>query len=148
MDSRRKMKKAAFITLIFIAVFSNTCFSETPSMGQIQKSQQDLELDKSLRLEAEKGQKVLIKKIIVKGATLITEDQIKQVILPFKNHWLTQSDIELILSSVANIYKQNGCQGEPARISYEVKEGNLEVNIEEKPVDKPSLSPIMKIKNE
>jgi len=125
------MKKTLLIAIVFILCLLNACFCETPSMGQIEKSQQDLEVDKALRAEAEKGQKVLIKTITVKGTSLITLDQIKQVILPFKNHWLTQSDIDLILNSITNIYKQNGYQAEPAKISYEVKEGNLQIDIEE-----------------
>ncbi len=64
------MKKTAFTTAILILLLFNTSYSQTPSMGQIQKSQQDLEADKALREQAEKGQKVLIKKIVVKGIIL------------------------------------------------------------------------------
>lgn len=100
-------------------------------MGEIQKTQQDLEMEKALRTEVEKGKKVLIKKITVKGATLITEDQIKEITLPFKNHWLTEADINLILDSITSAYKQKGYQNQPAKISFQIKKGYLEINVEE-----------------
>ncbi len=125
------MKKIAFLILIPVLCSFNFCFSQPPSMGEIQKTQQDLEMEKALRTEVEKGKKVLIKKITVKGATLITEDQIKEITLPFKNHWLTEADINLILDSITSAYKQKGYQNQPAKISFQIKKGYLEINVEE-----------------
>lgn len=125
------MRKTAFVVLISILWFFNLCFSQGPSMGQIQKTQQDLEMDKTLRIETEKREKVLIKKITVKGAALITKDKIKEIILPFENHWLTQTDINLILDSITSAYKQKGYQNQPAKISFQIRKGCLEINLEE-----------------
>ncbi len=123
------MKKTLFAILISIFGFYNLCFSQVPSMGQIQKTQQDLEMEKALRTEAEKGKKVLIKKITVKGARLITKDKIKEIILPFQKHWLTQSDIDLIINSITYAYRQKGYQEQPSKISYQIKKANLEIDI-------------------
>lgn len=125
------MKKSAFTILFFIFGSFNLCFSQTPSTGQIEKTQQDLEKERVLRTQVEKGKKAFIKKIIVKGVALITEDRIKEIILPFKNHWLTESDINLILNSITSAYKENGYQNQPAKISFQIKKGCLEINIEE-----------------
>jgi len=88
-------------------------------------------MEKALRTEVEKGKKVYIKKVTVKGATLITEDQIKEIILPFKDRWLTGSDINIILDSITSAYKQKGYEGQPSKISFQVKKSNLEINVEE-----------------
>jgi len=100
-------------------------------MGQVQKTQQDIEMEKALRTEAERGKRVLIKKIIVKGARLITKDRIKEIILPFQKHWLTQSDIDLILNSITFAYREKGYQNQPEKILYQVKRANLEIDIVE-----------------
>jgi len=100
-------------------------------MGQIEKSQQDLEMEKALRTEVEKGKKVLIKKITVRGSTLITKDQIKEITLSFKNHWLTQSDINLIIDSITSAYKQKGYENKLANVSFEIKKVTLEIKVQE-----------------
>lgn len=127
----RKIYKKSLFVFAFILILFNLCFAQDHTASQIEKAQQDLEMEKALRTEVEKGKKVLIKKIIVKGVTLLTEDQIKEIILSFKNHWLTGSDINLILDSITSAYKQKGYQGQPAKISYQVKKGCLEINVEE-----------------
>ena len=125
------MKKAAFLILISLLCSFNLSFSQAPSIGQIEKTQQDIEMEKTLRTEAEKGKKSFIKNIEVKGASLITADQIKEIILPFKNHWLTGNDINLILNSIASAYKQKGYEGQPEKISFQIKKGLLEITVEE-----------------
>lgn len=125
------MNKAAFVFLFLFLAPLNPGFSQIPSAGQIEKTQQDLEMEKSLREEVEKGKKVLIRKIIIKGATLLTADQLKNIALSFNGHWLTESDINLVLDTVTSAYKENGYQDQPAKISYQLKKGYLEVSIEE-----------------
>ena len=127
------MKKCAFTLLFFIFGSINLCFSQTPSMSQIEKTQLDLEKERVLRTQVEKGKKVFIKKIIVKGVTLITEDRINETILPFKNHWFTEADINLILGFITFAYKQKGYQNQPAKISYQIKKMSLIIKVEELP---------------
>jgi len=125
------MKKSAFTILFFMLASFSPCFPQPPSAGEIEKSQQDIEMEKSLRTEAEKGKKSYIKKIDVKGVTFISEDRIKEIILPFKNHWLTESDISLILNSIASAYKEKGYDTQPEGISFQIKKGLLEIKVEE-----------------
>jgi len=125
------MKKSAFTILFFMLVSFSPCFPQSPSAGKIEKMQQDLEMEKALRTELEKGKKVFIKKVILKGATLITEEQLKEIILPFKDRWLSGSGINLILDSITSAYKQKGYEGQPEKITFQVKDGNLEISIEE-----------------
>ena len=122
--------KSIVFVLLLIFTSCNAGWSQ-PTMGEINKTQQDIEMEKALRTEVEKGKKVYIKKIVVKGATLITEDQLKEIVLPFKNHWLGESDINLILESIINAYKQKGYEGQPSKISFRIKKSLLEINVEE-----------------
>lgn len=80
-----KIYKKSLFVLSYLLISYNLCFAQT-SASQIEKTHQDLEMEKTLRTEVEKGEKVYIKKVTVKGATLITEEQIKEIILPFKDH--------------------------------------------------------------
>ncbi len=104
-------------------------FAQT-SASQIEKAQQDLEMEKALRTEVEKGQKVLINKIIVKGVTQLTEERIKEIILPFQKHWLTKDDIQRIIDSLQQSYQQKS-QTIPT-ISYQVKGRKLIIDVQEK----------------
>lgn len=122
--------KSIVFALFFIFTSCNAGLSQ-PTIGQIEKTQQDLEMEKALRTEVEEGKKTHIKKIIVKGITLLTEDQIKEITLPFKNHWLTQTDINLILDSIVNAYKKKGYESQPSKISFQIKKGLLEIKVEE-----------------
>ncbi len=124
----RVCKLMAFALVLFCSALLQ---AEPPSMGQIDKMQQDIQMEQTLRTEVEKGKKVYIKKVVVKGVSLINEDKMKEIILPFHNHWLTQSDINLILDSIANAYKQNGYEGQPEKITFQVKDGYLEINAKE-----------------
>lgn len=124
------MKKTAFVVLFFIFGSFSFSFSQ-PSMGEIDKMQQDIEKDKLLRVEVEKAKKVFIKEIVVKGATLITEDQIKEIILPFKNHLLSGADIDLMLNSISSAYAQKGYQNQPVKITFKINKSKLEISVEE-----------------
>lgn len=131
----RKSKMQIFRKLIFLLFFIFANFNGAlaqPTIGQIEKTQQDLEKEQTLRREVEKGRKVYIKKIIVKGVTFLSEDEIKKIIQPFKNHWLTQSEINLILDSLVNAYQKKGYPGKLPRISFQEKERHrLEIKVEE-----------------
>jgi len=125
-----RVYKAIVFALFFIFINSNAGFSQ-PSLGGIDKMRQDMEMERALRTEVEKGKKVYIKNIVVKGVTLISKGRLSEIIPPFKDHWLGESDINLLLESITNAYKEKGYAGEPAKISFRVKKGVLQINIEE-----------------
>ena len=106
------------------------CFAQT-SASQMERALELLEKEKALRETIEKGQKVFIKKIIVKGATLLSEERIKEIILPFKNHWLTEADINSILDSITAAYKQKGYNNQPVKALYQVKKNLLKIQVVE-----------------
>jgi outer membrane protein assembly factor BamA len=122
-----------FLSFLFFSFLCpyNTCFAETPTASQIERSQELLEKEQILKNKLEKKDKVFIKKITVKGVTILTEDKIKEIILPFQKHWLTKKDIQQILDLLAQAYKQEGYAGKPPNTSFQIKKSNLEIQIGE-----------------
>ena len=130
----RITKRVLIITVLpfFLGVSSEiTCFAQTSATGQIQRSQEVLQNDKTLRNRIEEEEKVFIKNILVEGANSISEDRIKEITRPFQKRWLTKKDILQVLDSIKQAYLQEGYAGQPADISYAVKGKVLKIRVEE-----------------
>jgi len=108
------------------------CFAQETSASQIERAQETLEKEKVLRERIEKGEKIFVRKIVITGVTLINEDQIKEITLPFKNHWIFKDEIRLILDSIVAVYQRNGYNGKIADISYQIRKNRIiEIEVEE-----------------
>lgn len=106
------------------------CFSQvTP--GQIERSQEIIQNEEALRSRVGQESKVLIKKIIVQGANLLTTDEIKKLTLAYENHWLSKSDINEIIDLLKAAYKQKGYDNQPVETSFRIKKGYLKIRIKE-----------------
>lgn len=117
--------------LFFRKIFKpDYVFAQTAPTAAIERSQEILEQDKALREQIEKGQKTFITKIIVQGVTLLAEDQIREIITPLQDHWLTRGEIQAALDSLKDTYARNGYPG-PAEVSYQVKGGSLTIKVQE-----------------
>lgn len=127
----------AIICSLFSGVSLETiCFAQGTTASQIERTQEILEKEKALRERIEKGEKIFVRKIIVTGFTLISEDQIKEITLPFKNHWIFKDDIQLILDSIVAAYQRNGYNGRIANISYQIRKNRIiEIEVVENMVD-------------
>lgn len=112
--------------LVFL--LSTNLLAQVPSASMIEREQEILEKEEKLRDNIVQEKKVFIKRIAVEGATLLKGEEIKQVILPFQKHWLSQYDIQQILDLFNALYKQKGYQ---ADIAYEIKKGCLMIKITE-----------------
>ncbi len=119
-----------FFIFLGVATGSN-CFAEPASASQIQRSQELLEMEKALREQIEKGEKILIKKIVVQGVTLLTKDRVREIISPLENHWLTRDEIQTVLDLLKEAYKQKGYPNQPAKISYQIKKRSLIIEVKE-----------------
>ena len=75
--------------------------------------------------------KKYIKSIKVEGATLLSQDTIRELTAPFLKHWLAQEDINIILNSIKQAYKQEGYPNQPIEIRYELKGKVLWIKIKE-----------------
>ncbi|MGE5197115.1 MAG: hypothetical protein ACM3IL_01250, partial [Deltaproteobacteria bacterium] len=94
------MRKNKIILPLFIILCLCSSSFAQPSASQIERSQELLDREQALRQELEKGEKTLIKKIIVKGVRKLTKKQIRQIVAPFQKHWLTKKDFEEIIDLI------------------------------------------------
>lgn len=117
------------LTLFFSLSFNNLCFAQ--SVSQIERTREITEKEAALRNKLEKENKWFIKKIIVKGATLLSKDEIREIVLPFENHWLSNDDIKEIINLIKVAYRQKGYNNQPARIIHQVMRNFLKIKIEE-----------------
>ncbi len=99
--------------------------------GTIMKSQEIIEKEKTLREKLDKNEKMYLKKAIVTGATLIDKEKIKETLKPFKNHWISKNDIQLILDSISSIYKDKGYSDKIEEISYRINKSTLTIKVKE-----------------
>ncbi len=119
----KKVKQVAILSVLVIYqlmwLFNNSICVAEESTGQIQRTQEILEKEKALRARLE-DEKVFIKRIIVQGANLSTEEKIKQMILPFQKRWLTKKDILQIKDAISQIYQQEGYREQLVKITYKI----------------------------
>ena len=91
--------------LIFIFFFSSFCFAQ-PQTATIQRNQELLQQEKLLRERIQKPKKVYIKEIIIEGISSINLKEIEESVLPFKKRWLSEEEINQIITSIKEIYFQ------------------------------------------
>ena len=125
------MQKLAVILVLLLTLGSFSSAKAQTSASQLQRAQDLLEEEKAIRLKIEEPQKKYIKSIKVEGATLLNQDKIQELTAPFFRHWLTQEDINIILNSIKQAYKQEGYPNQPIEIRYELKGKVLWIKIKE-----------------
>jgi len=67
----------------------------------------------------------------VEGVSLLSKEQIEEIILPFQKHWLSKDEIQQIIDLIIHAYKQEGYEESPVKISYEIEEKRLKIQVEE-----------------
>jgi len=125
------MRLSLILFFLFLPL-ETICFAEQPSASQIERTQEIIQEEEILRDKLKTGEKVFIKKIIVKGVTLLDEDEIKKIILPFQKHWLNKEEIQQILDAIGQAYKQKGYTQALLKISFQIKKNCLKIDVEEK----------------
>ena len=126
------MKKILVIVLAILFLKTaarDFCLAQT-SASEMQRTQEILEKEKTLREQLAKPEKFYVKKIIVQGSKLLLEEEIEYLISPFQKHWLTKQNIQQLLNIIKEAYKQKGA-GQPADISYQIKNKCLKIIVEE-----------------
>jgi len=123
--------KTAVILVAFLTLGAFNSAKAQTSASQLQRAQDLLEEEKTIRLKIEQQQKKYIKSINVEGITLLNQDKIREVTAPFLKHWLTQEDINTVLDTIKQAYKQEGYPNQPAEIRYEIKGKVLWIKIKE-----------------
>jgi hemolysin activation/secretion protein len=107
------------------------CFAQNPSISQIQRAQEVLEKEQALRERLKQKEKIFIYKIIVKGTSLLSEEQVQEIILPFQKRWLTKKIIGEILELIKKAYEEKAYTREPVKIAYQIQKKKLIIEIDE-----------------
>lgn len=111
--------------------FQYACFAEIPPASQITRSQELIQQEENLT-SAFEDTKVFVKKIVISGADSLTQDKIKELTLPFENHWLGKEDIQQIINFIIQAYKdQKYLDLGLIKFSQQVKNGTLEIEVKE-----------------
>lgn len=116
------------ITIAGLFLF-RPCFAEAPTASQIERTQQLIEQEESLRSAIQKEKKVFIQEISVSGSSLLSAVQIKAIVEPFEKNWLTPLDIQQIIDALEEIYQEKGCL--LPEISYEIEGSKLLIKVAE-----------------
>ncbi|MCM8787845.1 MAG: hypothetical protein NC935_07355 [Candidatus Omnitrophica bacterium] len=118
--------------ILFSLFFKFYSFAQHPSASQIERTHQILKEEQTLQEKLQKEDKVFIKKIIIKGISLLTEDEIKKMILSFQKHWLSKTEAQQILEEIKQVYAQKGYKNQLLKISFKIKKNYLIIEVKEK----------------
>lgn len=120
-----------FIRVLFLIVsllsVQFACYGEPISGSDILRNQELIKQDQELREKAIET-KVYIKKIVVTGATLLSQDEIKEITSLFEKKWLTKFDIQTMEDLIKQAYSKKGVPPEQIQLSFEVKKGVLTIS--------------------
>ena len=123
------MFKKLTCIFLFCLTFLGSAFAQAPSMSEIQRQQEILQKEQELTTKIKEGEKVFVKKINVKGVTLLTEERIKEIIAPFQKKWLENKEIQQILELIKQAYIQETKQ--TPVITCQIKKQQLEIQVDE-----------------
>lgn len=104
------------------------CFAQKTA-GEIARFEELLEEEAALRQKINSPDKVFVKKISIKGAELLNEKEIGEIIPPLEGHWLTEDDINQIAGALTQAYEKKGVKLAADEITTEIKGDILEVCI-------------------
>lgn len=131
---KRTVEYFQTILVLFLLLFwlgANTaCFSQT-SPSEVLRSEEILRREEILKGKLQAQEKAFIKKIIVEGAALLSEEEVETIVSPFQKHWLTKDEIKQILTLITQAYTLKSPQQEPPKISYRIKGKELRIKVEE-----------------
>lgn len=63
---------------------------------------------------------------------MLDKNEIEGIISSFQKHWLNKTDIQQILDTIGQTYKQRGYANQPIKISFQIKKDCLNIEVEEK----------------
>ena len=124
------MKKIIILVLFFNLCLFNLCFSQT-STSEIQRAQEMLEKEEALRKKLEVPEKAFVKKIVIEGVTLLSDEEITEITSPFIKRWLTEEDFQQIEELIIQAYEEKGFIEQPAEISHQIKKKSLIIKVVE-----------------
>ncbi len=137
-----------FLASFLFSITAVTLVAQQPAKEE--RMERELEKEKALRERLEKKpekpevkeekpsevvppakeEKVFIKKIVVVGATLFKEEQIREIVSPYENKELTFSEMQKVADLITEFYRQNGYITSRAYIPPQsIAQGTLEIRV-------------------
>jgi len=118
---------------IFLSCFTlKISFAAPETASTIGRSQEILREDKALRQKIEQGEQFFVEKIVLKGASKLSQEEIRDIIVPFQDSWMTKKDIQQIIDALKSAYEKKGIETNRFQMACELKEtGILEVTVDE-----------------
>jgi len=119
-----------FIILAFFSLsILSLCFAQDTA-SQIERSQEIIRGEEELMHKINREEKAYIEKIVIKGATKLSDDEINGIILPYQKKHLSKEDIQQVIELIKQKYEVKGiiCV---LKSDYQIEESVLTINIEE-----------------
>jgi hemolysin activation/secretion protein len=137
------------IFLLLAFSFTSGILVFAQKVGEIEKIEREIEKERLLREKIEKekeepvieepvpevvppapAEKIFIKKINVKGATLLSQKEIEEIILPFENKELTLRQMQKVVNLITDAYRRQGYVTSRAYLPpQKIKESILEIRV-------------------
>ena len=97
----------------------------------MRRTQEILEKEEALRKRLEEPKKSFIKKIVIEGVTLLSEDEVTEITSPFIKHWLTPKDFQEIEELIKQAYQAKGYIEQPKEFFLQIKKKSLIIEVKE-----------------
>lgn len=126
-----KFISGSVLSVALVFIFYGLTLAAPPSTAQEERSHEILQKDQELRAKIEEGEKVFIEKIVVKGASALSKEQLDKLVSPFEKQWLSQDDIAGLEDAIRQLYIGKGHKKNPSEISSQISQDVLEITVKE-----------------
>lgn len=127
------IKMTRFLVIILVVLFcscSPLLAANTPSVSEIQRSEELINKDRQLRNRLEESEgKYFIKTITVSGDNFLTEEETSAITASYQKRWLGEGDIRQIIRAIKDAYKQRGEKDIDYKITSQIKNMNLLITV-------------------
>lgn len=142
------------IICFLLTFFFWSCFADVKLFAQegakTEKTEREMEKERLLRERVEKKkeepkieevpveeaapqaaeEKILVKKIIITGATLVSQKEINDIILPYQEKELSLREMQKITDLITDLYRQKGYVTSRAYLPpQKIENGNLQIRV-------------------
>jgi hypothetical protein len=96
------LKTGLILVLLFSGVgISALCFAQVQTpLGQIERSEELIRKEEDLREKIAAPEKIYIEEIVLKGSSLLSPEEIKNLTSPYEKKWLTDGDLTISTGTV------------------------------------------------
>jgi hemolysin activation/secretion protein len=121
------------VLLFFSFIVSVSGFAGiAPSVSQkALRSEEILRKEETLRKRIEEPPKSYVKKIVIEGSSILSEEEIAKISQRFEKRWLTKQEIQQVLDLIKEVYKEKGYPEKIGEITAEVKGKTLKIMVAE-----------------